>query len=189
MDTRDYMIILKDEIKTSEIMSCVYNKNTQKWDVKFKTGKTYSYAYSNVKKLANPDVLKPDMYRISRDGREFFNIKAIYVFKSEHESYWHICFSNGSERDYRQSELHIVESCLCESKSANVFKYIKKIAELSNIRNKETGEKLLVKRFDKISFVGGDVALAKYLNPSSVQVSKREEQRYSVNLLMLKSNV
>ena len=176
MDTRDYMIILKDEIKTSEIMSCVYNKNTQKWDVKFKTGKTYSYAYSNVKKLANPDVLKPDMYRISRDGREFFNIKAIYVFKSEHESYWHICFSNGSERDYRQSELHIVESCLCESKSANVFKYIKKIAELSNIRNKETGEKLLVKRFDKISFVGGDVALAKYLNPSSVQVSKREQE-------------
>lgn len=95
MDTRDYMIILKGEIKTSEIRSCVYNKNTQTWDVKFNTGKTYLYAYSNVKKLANPDVLKPDMYRISRDGREFFNIKAIYVFKSEHESYWHICFDNG----------------------------------------------------------------------------------------------
>ena len=44
---------------------------------------------------------------------------------------------------------------------------------MSDIRNEETGEKLLFKRFDKISFVGSDVALARYLNPSSVQVSKR----------------
>lgn len=35
METRYYMVIIKGEIKTSEIMSCVYNKDTQKWDVKF----------------------------------------------------------------------------------------------------------------------------------------------------------
>ena len=29
------MVIIKGEIKTSEIMSCGYNRNTQKWDVKF----------------------------------------------------------------------------------------------------------------------------------------------------------
>ncbi|MBD8973763.1 MAG: DUF2726 domain-containing protein [Clostridiales bacterium] len=112
------------------------------------------------------------MYRISREGREFFDIRAIYVFRSVYESYWHICFGDGSERDYYQRELHIVESCLRERQSANVFEYIKQIAGLSDIRNEETGEKLLSKRFDKISFVGSDVALAKYLNPSSVQVCK-----------------
>ena len=69
MNTRYYMVIIKGEIKTSEIMSCVYNRNTQKWDVKFNTGKTYSYAYLNVEKLTEPDVLNPNMYRISRDGR------------------------------------------------------------------------------------------------------------------------
>lgn len=53
-------------------MSCGYNRNTQKWDVKFNNGKTYPYAYLNVEKLTNPDVLNPDMYRISREGREFF---------------------------------------------------------------------------------------------------------------------
>ena len=42
------MVIIKGEIKTSEIMSCGYNRNTQKWDVKFNNGKTYSYAYLNV---------------------------------------------------------------------------------------------------------------------------------------------
>ena len=173
MNTRYYMVIIKGKIKTSEIMSCVYNRDTQKWDVKFNNGKTYSYAYSNVELLKDPQVLNSEMYRISREGREFFNIRAIYVFRSVYESYWHICFGDGSERDYCQRDLHIVESCLSERQSANVFEYIKQIAGLSDIRNEETGEKLLFKRFDKISFVGSDVALASYLNPSSVQVSKR----------------
>ena len=117
------------------------------------------------------------MYRISREGREFFDVKAIYVFRSESESYWHICFGDGSERDYRRSDLHIIESCLTQSQSSNVFEYIKQIAGLSNLKNEETGEKLLSKRFDKISFVGSDVALAKYLNPSSLQ-GKRTGREY-----------
>lgn len=174
MDTRDYMVIIKGEIKTSEIMSCVYNRDNQKWDVKFNNRKIYSYAYSNVEKLTEPDVLNPKMYRISREGRVFSDIKAIYVFRSGFESYWHICFGNGSERDYHQSDLHIIESCLSQSQSADVFEYIKQIADLSNIKNEETGEKLLAKRFESISFVGSDVALAKYLNPSSLRDDKRE---------------
>ena len=177
MNTRYYMVIIKGKIKTSEIMSCVYNRDTQKWDVKFNTGKVYSYAYLNVEKLTEPDVLNPTMYRISRDGREFFDIKAIYVFRSTYESYWHICFGDGSERDYRRGDLHIIESCLTQSRSSNVFEYIKQIAGLSNLRNEETGEKLLSKRFDKISFVGSDVALAKYLNPASLQ-GKRTGREY-----------
>lgn len=169
MNTRYYMIIIKDEIKTSEIMSCVYNRDTQKWDVKFNNGKTYSYTYSNVEKLTEPTALNTNMYRISREGREFFDIHAIYVFRSRYESYWHICFGDGSERDYRQRELNITESCLSQSQSSNVFEYIKQIAGLCDIKNEETGEKLLSKRYEKISFVGNDVALAKYLNPSSLQ--------------------
>ena len=176
MNTRYYMIIIKGKIKTSEIMSCEYNRVTQKWDVKFNNGKIYSYAYSNVERLKDPQILNPDMYRISREGRAFFNIKEIYVFRSVYEAYWHICFGDGSARDYCQRDLHIVKSCLSERQSADVFEYIKQIAGLSDIRNEETGEKLLPKSFDKISFVGSDVALAKYLNPSSMQVSKGNQE-------------
>ena len=177
MDTRRYMVIIKGVIKTSEIKSCDYNRNTQKWDVKFKKGKKYSYIFSNVEILINPVVLNPNMYRISIEGREFFNVMSIYEFRSKNNSYWHICFDNGCEKDYRRSDLHIVESCLTQSQSSNVFEYIKQIAGLSNIRNEETGEKLLSKMFDKISFVGSDVALAKYLNPSSLQ-GKRTGCKY-----------
>ncbi len=176
MNTRYNMVIIKGEIKTSEIMSCRYNGDTKKWDVKFNNGKTYSYGYSNVQRLTDPVVLEPNMYRVSREGREFFNITAIYVFNSTYDSYVHICFGDGRERDYRQSDLNIVESVLNKSQSANVFEYIKQIAGLSDIKNEETGEKLLAKRFEKISFVGDDVALAKYLNPSSLKTGKMERE-------------
>lgn len=176
MNTRYNMFFIKGEIKTPDINWCRYNEYTKKMDVTFNNGKTYSYAYSNVEWLKEPEVLNPDMYRISREGREFFDITEIYVFRSAYESYWHICFGNGSERDYCQGDLNIVESCLGQGRSANVFEYIKQIAGLSNIRNEETGEKLLVKRFEKISFVGNDVALAKYLNPSSLNVGKMRRE-------------
>ena len=51
MDTRYNMIIIKGEIKTTEVMSCVYDTETHKWNVKFYNGKSYSYAYMNVEKL------------------------------------------------------------------------------------------------------------------------------------------
>lgn len=166
MNTRSNMVIIKGQIKTSEIMSCVYNTDTRKWDVSFHNGKTYSYAYLNVEKLTQPDVLDPAMYRITREGRELSDLRAIYVFRGGSESYWHICFGDDSERDYRRSELKITKSCLNQGQSSNVFEYIRQIAGLSDIKNEETGENLLSKRYEKITFVGEDTALAKYLNPS-----------------------
>ena len=124
MNTRYNMFFIKGEIKTPDINWCRYNEYTKKMDVTFNNGKTYSYAYSNVEWLKEPEVLNPDMYRISREGREFFDITEIYVFRSAYESYWHICFGNGSERDYCQGDLNIVESCLGQGRSAYVFEYL-----------------------------------------------------------------
>lgn len=168
MNTRKNMIIIKGEIQTSRIRSCIYNKVTKKMDIEYITGGKYSYAYDNVLRLSEPVVLNPQLYHISRAGHELFNIEEIYVFCDNRSgrNYWHICFEDGSERDYPENELNIVESCLSQSDAANVFKYIKQISTLSNLKNDETGEKLLEKKFEQIDFVGEDVALAKYLNPS-----------------------
>ena len=48
MDTKVNMIIIKGKVKTSEIDSCKYNSDTERMDVQFNNGKTYSYAYSNI---------------------------------------------------------------------------------------------------------------------------------------------
>lgn len=65
MNTKKYMIIIKGEIKTPEIISCGYNTDTKKWDVQFRNGKTYSYAYTNVEWLKEPTVLNPNIYRMA----------------------------------------------------------------------------------------------------------------------------
>lgn len=177
MDTKKHMIIIKGKIKTSEVQTCTYNNTTGKMDIVYKNGNSYSYAYSNVEWLREPQVLDPSMYQISRSGKRFFEIKSIYVFRDWCNTYWHICFENGSERDYNQRELRIVESCLKDSNSRNVLEYLKQIAKLSDLRNENTGDKLLAKKYEKITFVGEDVALAKYLNPSSLQ-SRSHERVY-----------
>ncbi len=169
MNAKKHMIIIKGEIKTPEIKSCQYNSFTQKTDVEFKNGQLYPYAYSSVEWLREPQALNPNMYRVSRSGHVFFDIEAIYVFRGSCDKYWHICFGEGSERDYPQSELSVVESCLTQKQAGNVLEYMKQIACLSKPENEETGEKILAKRFEKMSFVGNDVALAKYLNPSSLK--------------------
>ena len=56
MNTKYNMIIVKGEIKTKEIVSCRYNRNTKKWDVEFNNGKKYSYGYLNVQKLKDPQI-------------------------------------------------------------------------------------------------------------------------------------
>lgn len=139
---------------------------TKKFDIQFDKEKTYSYAYSSVEYLTNPKHVDINVYRISRDGHELFDIEEIYIFEGKSETYWHICFKDGKERDYLQSELRIVKSCLENKAGKNVFEYIKKIADLSDIISKITGEKILPREFEKITFIGEDTALAKYLNPS-----------------------
>ena len=155
------MIIINGDIKTPEIKSCRYNPATKTREVEYinSPGTIYSYGYLSVEWLSEPQILNSNMYRISKDGQEFFDIKAIYVFSGQYDTYLHICFGDGSERDYCQGQLQISESCLLQSRASNVFNYIKQIANLSDLKN-ETGEKILAKRFAKISFVGNDVALA-----------------------------
>ena len=72
-----------------------------------------------MEKLTEPDVLNSNMYHISREGRKFFGIRAIYVFRSTYESYWHICFGDGCERDYRRGDLHMIELCFTQGQSSN----------------------------------------------------------------------
>lgn len=176
MNTKKDMIIIKGEIKTSQIRFCKYNSHTRKMEVEFNSGKTYSYAFDNVQWLKDPKVLNPSLYRIKCGEQELFGIESIYVFYSGHNSYWHICFENGKERDYSKNELEITESCLSQQEASGVFAYLKELSGLSDIKSERSGHKMLQQKYEKLSFVGEDVALAKYLVPSAALHHKRTEE-------------
>lgn len=165
LNLKKNMLIANDKIITSDVDSWKYNNKTHKYDITFKNGAIYHYNYTNVELLKDPQVLNPVLYKISRDGREFFGITALYLFSSSFRKYLHICFENGTERDYNVAELNIAKSCLCDSDSKNVFTYLKQIANFNELKA-DDGTKLLQKQYEKLSFIENDTALAAYLNPN-----------------------
>lgn len=160
------MVIIKGDIVTKNVSSIIYNSSTRKTEVTFNNGRKYSYIYSNVIWLKDPKVLNPKLYRIYIEKKELTNVDAIYVFGHRGECYWHIIREDGSEWDYSQEELTIDESCLINKQSKNVFEYLCQISEMSNLRNKDTGEKMLKKKYEQIDFLSNKTALARYVNPS-----------------------
>lgn len=174
MDTKKHMIIVNGVIRTKEIKSCRYNSTTKKKDVIFHNNTMcYSYAYDNVVWLKEPKIINHNMYKFYRNGSELNSINTVYVFSDNYSKYLHIFFENGRETSYKESDLEIVASCLTEKEAGDVFKYIKQVSTLSNLRD-DNGKKILAKKFENMSFVGNDVALAKYLNPSDLN-SKQDK--------------
>lgn len=165
------MIIIKGEIKTRDVKFLEQDDASHKMNVTFNNRKTYSYTLDNVEFLENPKFLDPRKYHLSKDGKNFFSVEAIYEFVGKDATYIHVCFKNNVERDYYKSQLDIQESYLNKKDAANVFDYIKETSKLSNLKNESNGEQLLPKKFKKISFLRSDVALTKYLNPKSLKES------------------
>lgn len=171
MNTTKYMIIIKGEIKTRDVKFLEQDDASHKMNVTFNNRKTYSYTLDNVEFLENPKFLDPRKYHLSKDGKNFISVEAIYEFVGKNATYIHVCFKNNVERDYYKSQLDIQESYLNKKDAANVFDYIKETSKLSNLKNESNGEQLLPKKFKKISFLRSDVALTKYLNPKSLKES------------------
>lgn len=166
------MLIVKGVIKTSEVKFCRYNTETKKWDIEYEHGGVYGYAYGNVEWLKEPEVLNTNLYRISRNGRTLFGIREIEVFGGKQETYWHICYENGSERDYLERDLTITKSILKEGQARDVFAYLKQISKLSDLKNAENGKQILPEKYEKITFVGENTVLAGYLKPEKVEAQK-----------------
>lgn len=163
MDERKNLILIKGENKTWQIQRCIYNKQTQRYDITFDTGKTYPYGYTSVQWLKDPEVQNPARYRIAIDGKDLRGITAIYVFKSTSE-WWHLTFENGAGRTFHRSNLQVEKSCLDNQRAQSKLSYLRDIAGINELKN-DDGEVLLKKQYEKLSFVGEDSALATYLHP------------------------
>lgn len=179
MNTRKNMIIAKGKVITPNVLSCVYNGLTDKYDITFTDGRVFSYNCNNIEFLKNPKVLNPDLYRLEHSDNDLFNIEAIYVFTGNLGTYWHVCFLNGSEKDYREEDLTISKSCLSEAEAKSVFDYLYQVSKNIIIRSEE-GVTILSDRYDSVlnikentaTFVGENTVLARYLNPQKYKNEK-----------------
>ncbi len=164
MNLTKNMLVANGRIITPDVVSCQYNPTTRQYDVRFQNGKIYHYNYTNLHWLKEPKILNPELYKLYRNDTELFHIEALYVFSDQYNTYWHVCFENGSERDYFAEDLVVETSCFTDEASKNVFNYLKQMAFLGELRA-EDGTKLLQRQYEKLTFVSKDSAVAAYLNP------------------------
>ena len=168
MDERRNLILIKGENKTWQIERCYYEPSDQHYHVTFNSGKTYHYGYSSVQWLKEPEVLNPALYQISVNGKIFTNVREIYVFRGNRE-WWHLVFDGGRKRTYSKEELQISKSCLDKSRAQDRLRYLQDIAGINELKN-DDGEVLLAKQYEKLTFVGEDSALSRYLYPERYRV-------------------
>lgn len=165
IDSNKCMIVVKDQIKTNEIIS--YTDEINKYNITFKNGKTYSYSKSNVIIMNNPVELNPKNYSVEIIGDKILcNIEHIYQFRSENKLYWHIV-SKLKNYDYRDSQIRIIENCQNNKNPSEVFDYLKDISKLSKI----DGKQILNKYFDEILSISNSSVLNNYLNPAKTRKS------------------
>ncbi|MCM1087453.1 MAG: hypothetical protein NC419_04805 [Muribaculaceae bacterium] len=173
MDTRKHMVITEGRIITKEVRLCSYNQQTEKYDLQFYTGKTYSYDADALLWLQEPVELSPAFCHISHDGEKLPPIDAVYVFTGKGKSYWHICFDDGNEADYEQEALTIRESALEDLRSGRIFAYLAKAASIC-AKPESGGGRVSAIRRGEMGFVGKETALSVYLNPQKEHFKKKE---------------
>ena len=164
MNTGKYLILNNGKDITADVEFCQYNSKTGKYDVTFHNGKTYNYGYQSIEWVKNPEVLNPALVHLTHDGHELFKIQSIVVFHAKITDYWHVCFSNGSERSYDKQDIEIVASCLDELEAKNCKSYLQQQASINELKS-EDGNILLQKQYEKLDFVGKNTSMAIYLNP------------------------
>jgi hypothetical protein len=166
------LILAKEKIITTEVESCEYDSATGKYEIRFNTGKIYTYNYESVVWIKNPVKRNPADYEIIHNGKSLFKIKEIYDFEYRKINYWHICFDNNTNADYERKNLQITQSCLMDSTSKKVFDYLKRTAEYVSLLTEE-GINLLSKQYEKMTFIPEDSAFSSYVHPEKYQTVKR----------------
>ena len=151
MDARTTMIIAKGKFVTTDVTDCIYHKENHKWEIVFKSGRSFFYNQQNVLCLKNPRNLDPQKYQVCRKGKILDNIETILSFSAENEEYWHLVFSTGYEHDYSCRELQVERSIFENSRAKKVFDYLKEAADVISVRvitySPQNGVILLVMAF------------------------------------------
>ncbi len=159
------MIIAKGKICTHQVKECRYNPNTHLYDLTYMSGARYSYAWSNVTFLRNPNIIPITNSIVETDdGKRYSDVARIYEFNDKGLIYYHF-FSSGKGYYYRKAQVKICsKNEVNKTVSESTFDYFKEISDLSEIPN-DNGEIILRKYYEKMHGVSRTSALYKYLNP------------------------
>ena len=159
MDVNKYLIIIKNEDKTENVINYENNKNIIK--VKFKNSeKIYSYSKLDFQFYKNPIGLDIKEKKIILNKGYVYNVIKILKF----ENLCKLFFKDGTFILSSEYNLKLVKNNESQTLSNNKFEYYKEISKVVSIKTEE-GKSLLTNEYEGINFISNDTALYKYLNP------------------------
>jgi RecA/RadA recombinase len=163
MDIYENLILLKGEDKTADILRLARDQFKPLVHVTFTNRRQFTYHSSDVVVLRNPRTFFIDNALVYKNGEPQFNISRILYFKG----YCRIVFRSGHTVLCRLDELKVIRSALDDRKSSDCFAYLKQVAVCTGLEAE--GRNILADRYEKISFIREDSALAAFLSGKPVR--------------------
>ena len=161
MDVNKYLIIIKNEDKTDDIIN--YENNRNLINVKYRnTEKVYSYSRRDFQFYKNPTEIDIKNQKIILNQGYVYNVIRILKF----ESIYKLFFEDGTSAVVPGYSLQLVKNNEPQTLSINKFDYYKDISKVVSVRTEE-GKSLLTDEYEGINFISNDTALYKYLNPKT----------------------
>ena len=159
MDIQKYLIIIKNEDKTSEILS--FTSDKEYINIKYKNNeKTYTYSRHNFEFYKNPVEVNMQDCKFVSTKAYMYNIEKIIKF----DKYFRIFFKDNISKVIPENELQILKQDDKAIYSINKFEYFKDISKIVSIKTEE-GNSLLTNEYEKIDYIPRDTALYRYINP------------------------
>lgn len=170
MDVNKYLIIIRNEDRTDDIISYENNKNLI--NIKFKNAeKLYSYSRKDFQFYKNPIEIDIKNQKIIINQGYVYNVIKLLRF----ENIYKLFFEDGTSAVIPEYSLQLVKNNEPQTLSINKFDYYKEISKIVSVRTEE-GKSLLTDEYEGINLISSDTALYKYLN------SKTSINKMNVNL-------
>ena len=167
MDINKYLIIIKNEDKTEEVLRYENNKNLI--NIRYKSSeKMYSYSRCDFHFYKNPTEINIKDKKIILNQGYAYNVIKILKF----ENICRLFFKDGSSIVVSGNSLKLVNNTDdIQTLSINKFDYYKEISKIISVKTEE-GKSLLTDDYEGINFISSDTALYKYLNPKTYECKK-----------------
>ena len=172
IDPKRYMILIDGDFATFRVQYLRFNPQYKSFDIQFVgQQRVYHYPRHRVTWLKDPQRLDPRHVRLSFRGKIICSIVEIYCFSGSEGRYLHLCFENGSSKDYRMDALTVEESVLSDDEAQQRLDYFKEIASVNSLLAND-GHSLLLKQYDRLQFIDSRLSLASYLQPQRYPIAQ-----------------
>ena len=161
MDETRYLIILKGEDRTSDVLS--FQPQGAKVNITFNSFRSYSYERQNVFIEGAIKVLDITSQRVFYKDEILKNVKQIVYFQQKIK----VIFQNNRRQIFNAQDIVVTANCLDNDGPKDVLKYWKAIAVHAKIDQDK--ESFLAREYDRLTYVDSNSALGCYLKKKPIQ--------------------